>query len=178
MNFNKSPSCIYIFFSILTVINPLVDIGALRVCSFHCHQLATQYRLIFLELSLMICSVSNFCRLLRYAHVSAFSPHARRRSRHNCMCVLPAFNNITVQPPQVGDTCAHRAGNVASHVIHVTLHGTTSSMLHFTLKHVQTCLLRHIAIITLHPIVRHGYGRCTVDTINQRARNRYPTLGL
>ena len=79
-----------------------------------------------------------------------------------CMCLF--------FPRMLGD---HRAGHVAGHVIHVTLCETTRSTLHFTPKHVQTCLLRHIAIIfTLNPIVRHGYDRCTGDTINQRARTR------
>ena len=63
-----------------------------------------------------------------------------------CVCT---FNNIIVQPPQVGHTCAHCACHVASHVIHMTLRGTTRSSLHFTPKRVQTCLLRHIAI-TFH----------------------------
>ena len=78
---------------------------------------------------------------------------------------------------QVGDICSYRARHVAGHVIHVTLRGTTRSTLHFTPKHVQTCLLRHIAI-TFHflqsfsrPKVRL-HGRCTADTVNQRAQNR------
>ena len=76
------------------------------------------------------------------------------------------------------DTCSYRAGHVAGHVIHVTLRGTTRSTLHFTPKHVQTCLLRHTAILlTLNPIVRHGYGRCTTDT-SQPARTNQVGLPL
>ena len=92
------------------------------------------------------------------------------------ICVR-TFNNIILYPPQEGVSCSHRAGHVAGHVIHMTLPWTTCSTLHFTPKHVQTCLLRHITIIfRLNPIVRHGYGRCTAATDNQPARNRYPYI--
>ena len=68
---------------------------------------------------------------------------------------------------------SYHAGHVANHVIHMTLRGMTRSTLHFTPKHVQTFLLRHIAIIfTLNPIVKHGYGRCTADAVKQRAQTR------